>query len=336
MYPHGGTDGWAVWASHARYIAAGGPTWKADILNTFHPDYPLLLPGALVHAWRFMRHDSPEAGGLLGIVFLISSIAILVATLMKLRSFSIAMIMGFVILGTPGYVLHSTSQFADIPLSVYILATVALLGLQMHAPSFSPGLLGLAGFMAGSAAWTKNEGIPFAVVTAAALLAPVFWQPSRVSRRLLAFTAGMALPLVAIVFFKLTIAPANDMFEGRHAAEVVAKVFEGERYLTILRYFFTTAWTFGRWAFNPFVPILAFIGFSGLDRKVLRNSGWRTGAASVAMLVMSYFAFYVITPVELQEHLDGSLDRLLLHVWPAILFLAGLSVREGTKSANAS
>jgi len=49
-YPNGLTDGWNIWNSHAKYLAAGGKTWTVDIRNTFHPDYPLLVPGVVVHA----------------------------------------------------------------------------------------------------------------------------------------------------------------------------------------------------------------------------------------------------------------------------------------------
>src|SRR6188768_3072523 len=37
-YPHGLTDAWAIWDSHARFMVAGGPTWEQDLQqHTFHP-----------------------------------------------------------------------------------------------------------------------------------------------------------------------------------------------------------------------------------------------------------------------------------------------------------
>ena len=48
----------------------------------------------------------------------------------------------------------------------------------------------------------------------------------------------------------------------------------------------------------------------------------------------TYFAIYLITPLELIYHLAGSLDRLLMHVWPACLLLAGMVTRSRTSVEN--
>ena len=64
----------------------------------------------------------------------------------------------------------SAALYGDVPLSFYILATLALLCLQDRHPEdlrFSA----LAGLMAGFAAWTRNEGMIFVV---AMLVARVF------------------------------------------------------------------------------------------------------------------------------------------------------------------
>jgi hypothetical protein len=80
--------------------------------------------------------------------------------------------------------------------------------------------------------------------------------------------------------------------------------------------------------FNPFLPILALIGLSGVDRFVLRSFGWRAGVAIITILMGVYFAIYVITPLELNDHLASSLSRLMMHVWPSCLLLAGMTARR--------
>jgi hypothetical protein len=246
------------------------------------------------------------------------------------------MLAGFVMLGTKGYVLHATSQYADVPLSVYVLATVSLMCLQMREPSGSSGLMALAGFMAGCAAWTKNEGLPFVAATVAVLLFPMLRQRAVAIRRLLAFAAGIALPLTAIVIFKLTVVPQNYMFASRNAAELIPKIQDSDRYFTIFIHFLKTAPTFGGWALSPFVPVLVLVVLRGLDRKVLRSLDWRTGAVAVLMLLISYFAIYVITPIDLQVHLDSSMDRLLMQIWPAVILLVGLILRNKEEESLAA
>jgi len=329
--PNGGMDGWAIWNSHAKYMAAGGKTWMLDIQNTFHPDYPLLLPGVLVHAWRFIGNNSPDVAGYLGILFELTAIAVLAATLIKLRSPVIGFLMALVLIGTPAYVLHATSEYADVPLSAYVVGTIALICLYESDESRPLGLVALAGFMAGCAAWTKNEGVCFALSTAAILCLPVFRPRSAAWRRIAGFAAGLALPLAAIAYFKLRIAPPNDLFDNRNSADLLAKISDSSRYVIILRSYIRTGWTFGGWVFNPVLPMVAFLGLFGIDRSVLRRFGWRAGVAIVTMLMASYFAIYVITPLELNDHLASSLNRLMMHVWPGCLLLAGMTARKHAK-----
>jgi hypothetical protein len=327
-------DGWAIWNSHAKYMAAGGMTWAKDIQNTFHPDYPLLLPGVLTHIWRYIGNNSPDAAGFLGILFELAGIAVLMATLIKLRSPVVGLLMAFVLIGSPGYVLHATSGYADIPLSAFIVSTIALICLYESDESKPPGLIALAGFMAGCAAWTKNEGVPFALATAVILFLPFFRTRSAALRRITGFAAGLALPLAAIAYFKLTVAPPNDLFDNRNSADLLAKISDSSRYLIILKSYIRTGWTFGGWVFNPFLPVLAFLGLSGVDRTVLRSFGWLAGVAIITILMAAYFAIYVITPAELNDHLASSLNRLMMHVWPACLLLAGLTARRQVSAKN--
>jgi hypothetical protein len=256
------------------------------------------------------------------------------ATLIKLRSPVVGLLMAFVLIGSPGYVLHATSGYADIPLSAFIVSTIALICLYESDESKPPGLIALAGFMAGCAAWTKNEGVPFALATAVILFLPFFRTRSAALRRITGFAAGLALPLAAIAYFKLTVAPPNDLFDNRNSADLLAKISDSSRYLIILKSYIRTGWTFGGWVFNPFLPVLAFLGLSGVDRTVLRSFGWLAGVAIITILMAAYFAIYVITPAELNDHLASSLNRLMMHVWPACLLLAGLTARRQVSAKN--
>ena len=326
-YPHGLTDAWAIWNSHARYMASGVPTWREDLQYTFHPDYPLLLPGVIVHSWRYIGNTVADVPGFIGIVFEVAGIVVLACTLVRLRKPTVALLMGFVLIESPFYVNNAVWEYADVPLSVFILCTVALICLYEEETSKPLGLMALAGFMAGCAAWTKNEGLAFALIAFTVLLAPVFWRPSATQRRIAGFAAGLALPLAAVVYFKMT-APANDILSLRNSEELVAKILNVDRHNMILEHFRATFWNFGEWTFNPLIPILAFIAFSGLDRTTLRSFSWRAGVVIVAMMLVAYYAIYVITPMDLNWHLESSMDRLLLHLWPLCLLLAGMTARS--------
>jgi hypothetical protein len=54
----------------------------------------------------------------------------------------------------------------------------------------------------------------------------------------------------------------------------------------------------------------------------------RTGAVALALSGVGLLLVYVTTPRDLAWHLSTSLDRLLVQLWPATLFVLFLSLRE--------
>jgi hypothetical protein len=322
--PHGDGDAIAIWNSHARYLYRDGPSWRKTILNTFHPDYPLLTAATVARLWRYMGKEIPDAAGSLGILYTLTAAGILAGTLAELRRGRRAVLFTLILLGTPFYVEYGVSGSADVPLSLYILATIALLCLHSNAAPDKLGLLVLAGFTAGCAGWTKNEGLLFMVSTAAALLGPIFWKTRETLRRFSAFLAGIILPGIVLLWFKLTIAPPNDIMGGATIWNVVHKVLTPQRYLTISAEFGDTFWSFGNWIVSPVILVLVYVALQRFDRKMLANEGWLQGVSICITLMAGYFAIYMIGPIDIRLLIESSLPRLYLHVWPAFLMLAAL------------
>ncbi len=325
--PHGYHDGWAIWNAHARLLYRDGQNWRDGILYTFHPDYPLLTPSLTARFWRYAGQEAPEAGALVGIMFAFSGVAVLLLTLSYLRDATIAVLMALVLLSTPNYLEHSTSQYADVPLSFFSLSTIALMCLYSASKTEERGLLVLAGFTAGCAGWTKNEGLVLILAACAALLIPVFWRSPASLRRFAAFSEGLLVPLAVIIFFKITVAPQNDLMQGRSSQELFQKIFDLSRHVTIFKSFADTFWSFGVWTARPIVPLFAFIGLRGADRGAMRSFGWLTSVVILGVVMAAYYFVYLVTPIELQYHLVSSLDRLLIHIWPSFLLVLGLTAK---------
>src|SRR5262249_34827485 len=98
--PHGDWDGWAIWNAHARFLFRDGQNWQRDISYTFHPDYPLLVPSTTARTWRYLGREVPEAGAVAGMIFGLSTIAVLTVTLLETRDLSVAMMMGLMLIST--------------------------------------------------------------------------------------------------------------------------------------------------------------------------------------------------------------------------------------------
>jgi hypothetical protein len=326
--PHGGTDAFAIWNSHSRYLYRDGPNWQQHIQNTFHPDYPLLLPSMVARLWRYAGEDVPDMGALFGVLCSFSALALLGAAVAESRGAFIGTLMAIVLLTTSDYMVEATYQEADVPLSVFFLGTTALLALYFEREQGKRGFLVLAGFLAGCAAWTKNEGLLFLAVTSAVLLIPVLWNPRPAIRRFVPFCAGMLLPLVVVLYFKFAIAPQGDLFQNRQTGEVIAKILDLDRHAISFGNILQWSWTFGGWAIHPLITLSAFLLWRGVDRNSIRSLGWRGGLATLGIVLAGYHSTYVFTPMPIVWHITNSLPRLLMQLWPSLLLLVGLAARR--------
>src|SRR5439155_22565755 len=100
------------------------------------------------------------------------------------------------------------------------------------------------------------------------------------------------------------------------------------RHTLILKTAATRCIRFGEWPISPWLPLLGFIAFHGIERGIMRNAGWRTSVMILGVVLAGYYFVYLVTPLELQIHLDSSLNRLLLQLWPSFLLLAGLLCKK--------
>jgi hypothetical protein len=330
--PYGSWDGWAIWNMHARFMFRGGGTWasvlRAPQLGWSHPDYPLLVPASVARVWSYAGQDAPWMAALVSTLFGVATVGLLVAATMRLRAPAIALVGGLVLLGTPFFVTFASNEHADIPLGFFILATLVLIALSERVPE-AWGLPALAGLTAGLAAWTKNEGLLFAVVV---VLAWSLSQLARGSRRATGcLLGGLAVALVPVLYFKIALAPSNDLVAGQ-SAERLGRLLDWSRHRLIVSAFWRDVSRFGEWRFAPFLALALPLAGSGWRR--LNRREWLV-AAVLALMLAGYYGVYLLTPQDLATQLEFSLVRLLLQLWPAAVFFWCLAA-AGETAAPAS
>ncbi|MGI9103750.1 MAG: ArnT family glycosyltransferase [Terriglobales bacterium] len=353
--PHGNADAWQTWNLRARFLFRGfSGDWRSgfDLANYWsHPDYPLLLPGAVAHLWFYLRTDSTLVPILLAATFAMATVTVLFAATAVCGSRTRAFTAGLLLLGTPFFTVCAASQYADVPLCFFILSAIVLVHLARDMNSM--GLMALSGLSAAFAAWTKNEGLLFFVCLAISLA--LVRQPERSGRlrRVAAYAAGAAPVLVLLLYFKFQVATPTDLFAGPYALmgdvggdpSLRHELLDLSRYAFIFARFVRGLLTFGA-AVIPPIPLLvagcaaiAFtVGNAGhrLLSKALRCAPPALISISALSLTLTgYAAVYVISPMDLKWHLDTSLTRLLLHLWPAALFVffTSSALDEGTETA---
>src|SRR5450759_4646792 len=217
--PHGKWDAWLIWNMHARFLYRSGEAWREVFsggMDWSHWDYPLLLPLSIVRGWKYIGNDSIYVPAAFALLFTLLTLGLLLCALAFLRSRIQGYLAAMILLGTPFFIMMGTSQFADVPLAFFMLATLVLLCLPARSPENRFGATVLAGIAAGLCAWTKNEGLLFLLIVTGSLFGTTLyadgWRSAR--KKTVRFLAGALPILLIVIYFKPPLSPANDMMDG--------------------------------------------------------------------------------------------------------------------------
>jgi hypothetical protein len=329
--PHGAWDAWMMYNRAARFIYRDQPGWLGSFSHQmdpiFHADYPLQLGMDIAWAWQAVGQETQRTPIVLSGLFMLACAGLLGASLNLTKSLGQASISLILLLGSSLIGNEGAAQRADLPLAYFFLGTIVLI--YLYATSKKPGLLILAGFMAGIAAWTKNEGSLFALVTLPALFIAFFRQnPWRV---LGWYALGLAFPLIIVLYFKEFLAPPSDVL-GNGITRSIQQALDLSRHITILKSFGADFLSFGGWG----IGILPILLIYALIFKLALSSELRPAYLAIGLILImqtiGYYGIYLITPYDLQWHIDFSLGRLVFQLYVPFLFLFFTMVTDVEKA----
>ncbi|MDP6627544.1 MAG: glycosyltransferase family 39 protein [Methanopyri archaeon] len=323
--PHGGWDAWAIWNLRARFLFRGGEHWIdgfSQDVNWSHPDYPLLIPANIARIWSYIDIDTTVAPFAVSLLLTFATIGVLGSSLSRLRGGSLALLAILIFLGSPGFISHGASQYADVPLGFFFLTTIVLLAL--HDTSEDPDIryLVLAGAFAALASWTKNEGLMFVVVVV--IVRALVVLPHKGVRsfihQMIPFLAGLIPFLTVVILFKVNVSPPTDLLAAQGHLHVILKLLDPFRYITVAGALLGQLYHLGGGFISPVLILILLLIVSGI-RTYERDPVEIVAPFLVLFLMLfGYSLIYVITPRELQWHLDTSLDRVLIQLWPSVVF----------------
>jgi len=326
-HPDGEWDAVGIWSLRARLLhrAAGDASVAfAPEMPGSHPDYPLMLQGLIAAGWTLTGDGVVWVSGAIALMFGALTAAALGAGVAACRGTAVASLSVLAWLATPHVLREIAWRYADIPLSAFVVLSLGWLAAAYDGRSGVRSGVALAGTCASLAAWTKNEGIvPLLATGGVLLLRP---PPGLPRVRALRTYALAALPFLAVLLaFKIGIAPENDLVSRTDAQGVLERLQDPSRYALIARSAFDEITRSSNW--NSLFPIaivasvLAAVVGAPRGGHALRAVG-----AAVLLVAGGYFTVYVLTPQRLAWHLETSLDRLLLQLWPSLLLLVALGV----------
>ena len=344
--PQGEWDAWSVWNLKARFLFRGGDSWRdvfsSHIANSY-PGYPLLIPSMVAMCWTLARGESTSAPIAVAFLFSLGVSGLLIASVGILRGKTQAFVAGILLLATSSFVQLGAMQYADVPLSFFMLAALALVCLQDRFPEELRFSLA-AGFIAGLAAWTKDEGWLFlAAILPARLVAILhFGNRAALGLQFLRLAAGALPPVALAAFFKVSLAPRNP-FLAQNFSDLMAHVATFGRWMITVEGFVKILFVLGGFLL-PMVVVLALYWF--LVRFQVEEpdrSPLATVVLTLSLMLAGELAAYVIFPPDIVTELNASLERVIMQLWPAAVLafflaakppqLVGEPARAGAKAA---
>jgi hypothetical protein len=271
-------------------------------------------------------------------LFTFGTIGLLGGAVATLKGRTQGLLAALFLAATPYFISAGASQCADVPISFFILAVLALLSLPDRGDRSQPGFYVLAGISLGMAAWTKNEGLLLA-----ALVVPVSvivtWRGHglRAALRQLAWlAAGLAPVLACVLLFKFTLATSGYFLGNRSLQDLLAAIRDRYRWKVMLVELAKGIFWFGDLPIGVPLLLTGYVVWVGADGKSYRRS-ILSGFATLSLLLGGYCVLCVISPADIHWQIDTALARLLLQLWPSTLFLAFLlakPIRGETLSAT--
>lgn len=327
FFSHGGWDAWAFWNLRARFIFRDGAAWARTAFSPQLPntDYPLLLPALIVRGWNLYGRETPLIPSAIAVAFDVLAAGLVFSSVAHFCSRSKALLATLLLITTPLFIRMATFQYADVPLSCFYLITILLIGLYDTVVPSSPALLALAGLSIGLCSWTKNEGLLFAgAVLFARLIVTGRADPKRYARELFYLAAGFVPVFLFLIYFKFAFAPANAFYKLQTFSGGMQQILDVPRHRILVTAFAKNAIHFGDWTFSPLWLLAAIVVVGGVHIEARRKAFAVTCGILLVTALAGYYFIYLteVTPTSaLQAHLDTSLDRLMLQLWPMFILL---------------
>jgi hypothetical protein len=301
--PWGEWDGWAIWNPHARFLYFTD-RWRMLFSGEYsgsHPDYPLMLPSLIAMFWKAAGNMHFMVPVIIGALPLAGIMVLLFSACKDLH----AGIFAAVIIAVDNhFIAQAASQYADVLLAFFCLLTVVMISMMEDAGAGKAKLPFFLGFVAASCIWVKNEGMVFFIISSLCSFALFRKEPGFLWK----YASGFIPVLLTWVVFKLFLAPPNDLVSGL-SFKTIHKILDPGRYVIL-------AASLARVVLTEYLLLPTVLFFLLVRWRSLPGSVFMIGATFLV-----YLAAYVVTPHDLKWHLETSLNRLILHLYPAVLFI---------------
>ncbi len=332
--PRGNWDAWAIWNLRAHFFYRdGGMAWRdafTEVIAWSHPDYPLLVPTLVAGGWTLLGRESRAVPLAIGWFFTFGSVVLMMAAVAALRGARQGLLAAIALAATPVFFVQGAMQCADVPVAFFRLASLAAMAVaeRFDQRRDRRGFAFAAGMCAAHDGWDKNDGLLWFAAFLISVIVTMRW------RLVAAFMAGALPALGPIALFKAQVATSSDIFGATGRVGMMARAVDPSRYVLIAREGMKHLWGFGPLLVSPFVLLAVYVAVAGWRKGTRDGAVIRAGAAALLLTAGGYFLIYLLRDQDLLWLLDTSADRLLVQLWPGVVFVVMLSARQATFSAG--
>lgn len=338
LMPISGWDAWAIWFMKARIFFLEGKVASAFLLNksyaSTHLDYPLLVPLAVSWIYTCLGTVNDQLAKVIFPLLFSAMLIVFFYIVRRLSTRGNAILFTALLALSPVIMTHTGGfsmpfgslysgdfvGYADLMLSIYFFSAAAFFYLYMLKDDTWPLFCSVLFLALG--AWTKNEGLPYAFFGVILIALYLLISP-RIKRPGAVFIALLVLSFLVIaapwLFYKSYLNLQSEYMVTLSLSTVMNNI--GRLPLILSR---TGGFMFRNVELFNLTWYLYFL-------TLILN--WRRFfSAPLAFLNLFFFLqfslyifIYIISPNEINWHLDTSLDRLLLHMVPLVTFITAIN-----------
>jgi hypothetical protein len=290
-------------------------------LSYAHRDYPLLWALTLAWVWSLVGHADMDAIKVLTPGLLFAATAMFYGLVRRSNGRTPALLFTALLVALPMVPSKAVRLMSDPALSLFVLGTFVSFYSWVKSPH--PDDLRLGSLFATGMLFTKNEGM---VWFGSLFLGMCTVALARRKRGELRSLTWVILPLLILspwFIFRAKIPTVDSDFSSRLDPAIVIGNFS--RFPDVIRGWLSFFCDFPDWlAFWPLLFALLALTAKRWIRLPLLFL-----IVSLALAFCGYSAVFIVAVWEVRELMDGSANRLLLHMAPLCVYLAAELVRAG-------
>jgi hypothetical protein len=313
-------DAFAIWGFKAKVLTHEAlrptPAYFHDLtLSYSHLDYPLMVPFLTAGAYAAMGTMDDQTGKLVSVFLDVLLVPMVYLGLRwKLRRLPAACL-STILAMLPVMFRYAGVGCADLPLAMFYAGSIFYVARWIDRQQW-PDLI-LAILFSAFVAFTKNEGTVLALMNGAVLLGFGLWGGRRAWVGAAAFFAGLLAVDAAWLIWSRSLPRTHEDYGSKLLSSLV--VTHLPKLKEIIPAMLVQTTEFKVWGLLWIMAgVLALLGWRALARPYMLALWILLG-----LHLMSYALAYSVTSWDLTMLMPITMDRLLLHTVPAVIFLAG-------------